>query len=237
VPKRDDRTIKPVWAILKNMKLCKLLLILFLLPVLVHAQSEAGKPEIPGNTNLKRLLNRPDVLYTKVDSVREGDKVWINMEVDIQVCTAISLDKIKRVITDYNNYVRTFRRTSASQIISRGKMGTTAFFEQTVAVMGITVVTGYTVLLETPIDTEGQFLLTFSHISDDGSIRNVYGFWYLESVIIDGKPHTYFRYFSSTGSLKSAVLQKQAISLFIGAEYTGMVKEVLAAAGKIDTAK
>jgi hypothetical protein len=96
--------------------------------------------------------------------------------------------------------------------------------------MGITVVTGYTVLMETPIDTGEKFLLTFSHISDDGTIRNIYGFWYLESLIIDGKPHTYFRYYSSSESLKSNALQKQATALFIGSEYSGMIKEVLAAA-------
>jgi hypothetical protein len=213
------------------MKVYKLLLAFFFLPFLVHAQSAvAGKAEIPPNVNLKKLLNRPEVLYTKVDSVREGNKVWISMEADIQVCTAIPLDKVKAVITDYNNYVRTFKRTTASHVSSRNAGGTTAFFEQTVGVMGITVVTGYTVLLETAIDTGEKFLLIFSHISDDGTIRNVYGFWYLESVIIDGKPHTYFRYFSSTESLKANVLQKQATTLFLGSEYSGMVKEVLAAA-------
>jgi hypothetical protein len=212
------------------MKYCTLLLVFFFLPIFVHGQSLVGKAEIPPNVNLKKILNRPDVLYSKVDSVREGDKVWISMEADVQVCTAIPLDKIKAVIMDYSNYARTFRRTTISRVVRQAESETAAFFEQTVVVMGITVVTRYTVLMETPIDTGGKFLLTFSHISDDGSIRNVYGFWYLESISIDGKPHTYFRYVSSTEPLRANVLQKRATSIFIGSEYTGMIKEVLAAA-------
>jgi hypothetical protein len=154
------------------------------------------------------------------------------MEADVQICTALPLEQVKAVITDYDNYVKTFKRTTLSRNAGGGGRGTTAFFEVTVGVMGITVVTSYSVLMETPLDSPEKFLLTFSHVSDNGSIRNVNGFWYLETVAINGQPHTYLRYYSHSEPLRVNALQKQASSWFIGSEYSGMLKEVLAAAAR-----
>ncbi|MDR1143831.1 MAG: hypothetical protein LBK77_06405 [Spirochaetaceae bacterium] len=214
------------------MKAAKLLPVLFFIALCAEAQeaSAIGKPELYREANLKKLIEKYDVIYTRVDTLTEGSKTWIPMEADVHICTAVPLEKIKSAITDYDNYTGIFRRSTASRTLSRDAGGTTAFFEMTVGAMGITVVTAYTVLLETPIDTPDKFLLRFSHISDNGSIRKVYGFWYLESVMIDGKPYTYLRYYSTSEPLRVNIIQRQVTSWFISSEYGSMLKDVLTAA-------
>jgi hypothetical protein len=191
-----------------------------------------GRPELPRNVNLKQLLNKPAFIYTNVDSVKDGEKTWVTMEADVHICSPLSLGQIRAVITDYENYIKTFKRTTVSRVAGRNEQGLIAFFEITVGVMGITAVTAYSVLMETPLDSPEKFLLTFSHVSDNGSIRNVHGFWYLEAVTIEGRPHTYVRYYSYTEPLRVTVLQKQATSWFIRSEYGTMMEEVLAAAAR-----
>ncbi|MDR2210785.1 MAG: hypothetical protein LBO65_04865 [Spirochaetaceae bacterium] len=213
------------------MKTLLAVVLLFSLPAFLHPQGTVkGQPEIPGNIDLRQMLNRPSFIYSHVDSVKEGEKVWITMETDVQICTPLSLGQIRGVITDYNRYTRTFKRTTASHIVESNKQGIIAFFEVTVGALGITVVTAYSVLMESPIDSPEKFLLTFSHVSDNGSIRNVHGFWYLQAVTIDGQPHTYLRYYSYYEPLRVNMLQRQVTAWFIGAENATMVEEVLAAA-------
>jgi hypothetical protein len=213
------------------MKFVQLLPALFLIPLCAEAQAPAiGKPELYWEANLKKLIEKYDVIYAKVDTLTEGSRTWIPMEADVHICTAVPLEKIKSVITDYDNYTGIFRRSTASRILSRDAGGTTAFFEMTVGAMGITAVTAYTVLLETPIDIPDKFLLVFSHLSDNGSIRKVYGFWYLESIMIDGKPYTYLRYYSTSEPLRINIIQRRVTSWFISSEYGSMLRDVISAA-------
>jgi hypothetical protein len=225
---------KAVFEYVYTMKFVQLLLVLFFIPVWAEAQeaSAIGKPELYREANLKKLIEKYDVIYAKVDALTEGSKTWVPMEADVHICTAVPLEKIKSVITDYDNYTGIFKRSTVSRTISRNARGTTAFFEMTVGAMGVTVVTAYTVLLETPVDTADKFLLTFSHVADNDSIRKVYGFWYLESIMIDGKPYTYLRYYSTSEPLRVSILQRQITSWFIGSEYGSMLKDVITAAAK-----
>jgi hypothetical protein len=205
------------------------------MPLLAEAQElkpGVGKPELYGDVDVKKLVEKFAVIYVKVEALTEGSKTWIPMEADVHICTAVPLEKIKAVITDYDNYTGIFKRSTVSRTVSRNTKGTTAFFEMTVGAMGITVVTAYTVLLETPVDTPDKFLLTFSHVSDNGSIRKVFGFWYLESIMIDGKPYTYLRYYSTSEPLRVNILQRQVSSWFISSEYGTMLKDVITAAAK-----
>ncbi|MDR2048283.1 MAG: hypothetical protein LBP69_02405 [Treponema sp.] len=187
-------------------------------------------PEIPSEAQLKRLLNKPAAVYTKVDSYKEEEKVWIAMEADVHVCTDIPLSKLKAAVTDYDNYVNIFKRTSASAASAAGGADIVLSMQLVVGALGITFVTNYSVLMTEEIDGPDRFLLRFSHYSDDGTVKNVRGYWYFKTVSVDGKPCTYIRYFSASDSIKKNVLQKTAVSMFIVSEYTGMLRELLAAA-------
>jgi hypothetical protein len=187
-------------------------------------------PGIPPEANLKRLLNRPEAVYTKVDSYQEGTNVWIVMEADIHMCTDVSLAKLKAAVTDYDNYVNIFKRTTASTTSGAGDAGDVLSMQLTVGVLGITVVSNYSVLMTEQIDEPDCFLLRFSHYSDDGTVKNVQGYWYFKTVYVDGKPRTYIRYFSASNALRKNPFQKTATSMFIVSEYSGMLKELIAAA-------
>ncbi|MDR2142907.1 MAG: hypothetical protein LBP29_00885 [Treponema sp.] len=207
------------------MKKCCVVFFAFL--VLSGAFGE-NAPEIPPEAQLKRLLDRPASVHTKVDSYKEGEKVWIALEADVHVCTDIPLSKLKAAVTDYDNYVNIFKRTTASAASSAGDV--VLSLQLVVGALGITFVTNYSVLMTEEIDEPDRFLLRFSHYSDDGTVKNVRGYWYFKTVYVDGKPCTYIRYFSASDSIKKNVFQKTASSMFIVSEYTGMLKELLAAA-------
>ena len=214
-----------------TMKPYLLLLLLLIFTVTGDAQpSFRSAASMPENVNLRRILEKPEVINTRVERIDEGSNTWISMEVDIHACTAIPLERMKEVITDYSRYTQIYRRTTVSRIAGRNERGTLAFFEVSVGALGIYVVSSFTLLKEINIDTPDSFYLTFTHVSDDGTIRNILGSWYLRKVEIDGRTYTYMRYFSSQDSLQVAILQRQAASMFIGSEYTGMLRETLAAA-------
>jgi hypothetical protein len=156
--------------------------------------------------------------------------IWIAMEADIHICTDVPLSKLKAAVTDYNNYMNTFRRTSAS---TENDAGDILSMQVTVSALGITVVTSYSVLMTEEIDEPDRFLLRFSHYSDDGTIKNVRGYWYFKTVYVEGISRTYVRYFSASDSQRKNLLQKTATSMFITSEYSGMLKELVAAAKRL----
>ncbi|MDR1507308.1 MAG: hypothetical protein LBI67_09435 [Treponema sp.] len=195
-----------------------------------RVSSADPRAEIPSETVLRRLVYRPEAIYTDVGSYKEGDDTWITLEADVHVCTEISLARVKAVLIDYGNYVNTFKRTTASRFVREVDGAAEVFLQVTVGALGITFVTNHSVLSTKEIDENDCFLVRFSHLSDDGVVRNVRGYWFLKTVYVRGKPFTYIRYYSAQDSLKKNALQKTATSMFIVSEYTGMLKELLDAA-------
>jgi hypothetical protein len=152
------------------------------------------------------------------------------MEVDVHMVCDIPLAQLKAAITDYQNYTSIFKRTTASSITETNSEGVVASFEVTVGALGITVVSNYSVLIKTLIDEPGKFLMEFTHYSGDGTVRNVRGYWYFETVELGNRSCTYLRNYSATDSLQVNGLQKAAASMFMGSEYMGMLRELLKAA-------
>lgn len=205
-------------------------LVLCVLPVLAAAESEPG---VYPKANLARLVNRPEAIRSEVASYRDGDDTWISTEADVQVCTDIPLEQLKKAITDYNSYAACFKRTTASEILWKAREGTALYLQLTVGALGFTFITNHTILLKEEVNDSGRFLLRFSHLADDGMVRNVHGYWYFQTVDIKGKSYTYIRYYSASDSLKKNALQKVASAMFIDSEYMGMLKELLAAAKRV----
>jgi hypothetical protein len=198
--------------------------------VLGFAAGPGSSAGIQSGANYKKLYNKPETITSRVGELKEGKAVWIPVEVDVHMVSDIPLNKLKAAITDYNNYAGLFKRTTDSHIIEVNDEGIIASFEVTVGALGITVVSTYAVLVKVLIDEPGKFLVEFTHYSDDGTVRNVRGYWYFESVELDNKTCTYLRNYTATESLQVNILQKTAASLFLGSEYMGMLKELQKAA-------
>ena len=206
-----------------------LLVLLLVAPFAIEAQTVSGHAaSMPENVNLRRILERPDVIASMVTSMEEGDKTWIGMEIDVHATTAIPLQRLRTLLTDFSGYHQILRRVTSSRVSGTTERGTLLSLEVTVRAMGVTVVTNYTILKEIIVDTPDRFHLSFTHFSDDNTIRNIHGYYYLEMVEIDGMPHTYIRYYAYQDSLQTNGLQRQVTSMFIGSEHTRMLRDILA---------
>jgi ribosome-associated toxin RatA of RatAB toxin-antitoxin module len=198
-----------------------------------HLAADVDRGIFP-NTDFKKIFNKPAIISSDVFSIREGDNSqWITMLADTHVTTAIPLAKLRYIITDYENYPRYFKRNTSSRIAAVTEEGTCQDVRVTVGLMGMSFSCRYTVLLKELVNTPAKFVLEFTHVSDDGNTRDVNGQWHFESVFVDGRPGTYVRYISSSTSLRKFFLQKTAMSLFGGAEFTGMIDQLLEAAAKL----
>jgi ribosome-associated toxin RatA of RatAB toxin-antitoxin module len=209
----------------------KLFTVLCLLStVLGYASGPGSSAGVKSGANYKKLHNKPETIISRVGDLKEGDAVWISMEVDVHMVSDIPLYKLKAAITDYTKYPEFFKRSTDSYIVEENDEGTIASFEVTVGALGITVASTYEVLLKVLIDEPGKFLVEFTHYSDDGTVRNVRGYWYFESVELGNKTCTYLRNYTAVESLEVNMLQKTAATLFIGSEYMSMLRELQKAA-------
>jgi len=191
---------------------------------------------MPSGTDPAALLNKPEVISASVSAEKTEDgQVWIGLFADVQVCSELDLERMKRTATDYENYPRFFKRNK-SVTVSRG---TDAVYQR------LTLAAGFlrfyfesqcTVQVKELINTEKEFLLEFSHVSDDGSIRNIQGYWYFQTLPGNdagndtGKKLSYMRYWTSSQMLRKVPLQRFIMSMFIEREFRRLAVEFLKAA-------
>jgi hypothetical protein len=202
---------------------------LFLFSAPGAAAVEGG---VAPDTDMEKIFNKSTIISSDVFSTQEDGALWITMLADTHVTTDIPLATLRRIITDYDNYPKYFKRNTSSRIAAVTDDGIYQDVRVTVGLIGFSFSGRYTVLVRTLIDNPDKFLLTFSHITDDGSIRDVHGEWYCETLPAGGTPKTYVRYVSSSRSIRRFFLQKAIQSMFVGAEFTDMTDQLLAAAAK-----
>jgi hypothetical protein len=208
-----------------------LFLPLFFLSFYLGADTGSG---IAPDTDFKKIFRKSTIISSDVFSTRDSDNsVWITMSADTHVTTDIPLDKLRYIITDYENYPAYFKRNTASVIAGVTETGIYQDVQVTVGLLGFSFTGRYTVLVRELVNTPTQFVLGFSHVTDNGTIRDVHGQWYFETVYVDGQPWTYVRYISSSASIRRFLLQKTIQTMFVGSEFTAMTDQLLAAADKL----
>ncbi|MDR1949839.1 MAG: hypothetical protein LBQ38_10645 [Spirochaetaceae bacterium] len=190
------------------------------------------KSGIPAGTNLIELRNSPRVISSGVSREnRENGSFWIDMSVDLHVCTPIPRDKLLAVLMDFDNYHRVFKRITAASL-GHDEYGMYRSLQLSVGLLGLTFNTNYTLLFQEAGNTADVYYLTFSHVDDDGTVKDVHGFWYFESLVLLGEPYTYVRYYSSSRVLRKFPLQRMIMSMFNGQENIDMVNQLLRAAAR-----
>jgi hypothetical protein len=201
-------------------KIVPLLLLCF--PVLAM-----GEARIPPDTDLAKILNKPAIIKTAV-SAEEGDDhtKWIGMLADIHACTDLPQDLLRRVVTDYETYPRVFKRLTSIRV-NRTPEGAYQDWHIRVGFKSFSYDTDYTLFAEERINTPDTYLLDFSHVSDDGSVKDAWGSWYFEKVQLGGEERTYVRYTTSCKTLRKFPLQRLIMGIIINMEYTDLMNQFL----------
>lgn len=202
-----------------------------LLVAVMRIGADAG---IAAGTDFAKIFRKSTIISSDVFSNKDEDgNTWITMEADTHVTTDIPLDKLRFVITDYANYPKYFKRNASSRVAGfSDDGGVYQDVRVTVGLLGFSYTGRYTVLVREQINTPTKFVMTFNHINDDGSIRDVNGEWYFETIQVNGQPGTYVRYVSSSTSIRRIGIQRGIQSMFVNAEFTGMTDQLLEAAAR-----
>jgi hypothetical protein len=188
--------------------------------------------ELPGQEVLAKIFNKPGLIKTEVSQERGDDKIrWIEMSMDVHIVTDIPMDNLQKAIMNFDNYPRIFKRNRSTTTIRKAEM---VSLDMTVGVelMGISFLTKYRVLVTELSNTPDELILDFSHLADDGNIKDVYGRWYVERIPGGGKEQFYVRYYASSRVIRKYPFQRMLMSMFINSESRDLMEQFLIAAGE-----
>ncbi|MDR1597011.1 MAG: hypothetical protein LBR99_04830 [Treponema sp.] len=188
--------------------------------------------ELPGPELVKKIFNRPGIVKTEVSQEKVDENIrWIEMYTDVHLATDIPMDTLRRTILDFDNYPRIFRRNHDTAVIWKDDK---VYLDMIVGLelFGISFLTAYRVLVRELRNTSEEFVLDFSHVSDDGNVKNVFGRWYLKKIPPSpgGNEHYYVRYYASSKVLCKYPFQRMIMTMFIDGESRDLMKQFLKAA-------
>jgi hypothetical protein len=190
---------------------------------------EAGI-DLPGQEILKKIFNKPGIIKTEVSQEKGDDNLrWIEMYTDVHIVTDIPMDKLQSAILNFDNYPRIFKRNQSITVIREND---TVYLDMTVGaeLMGISFFTHYRLLVTELFNTPDEFVLDFSHVADDGSVKDVYGRWYVERIPGGGKERFYVRYYASSKVIRKYPFLRMIMGMFINSESRDLMEQFLIAA-------
>jgi hypothetical protein len=151
------------------------------------------------------------------------------MLADIHVCVDIPQETLRGIVTDYEHYPQVFKRMRSIRV-RREDQGAYQDWHVGVGFKNFSFDTYYTLLAVEKQNTAERYQLDFSHVADDGSIKDAWGQWYFESIRLEGKEWTYVRYTTSSRVIRKFPLQRTIMGWIINKEYTDLMNQFLAAA-------
>jgi hypothetical protein len=188
--------------------------------------------ELPDQGVLKNIFNRPGIVKTEVSQERGDDKLrWIEAYTDVHIVTDIPMDKLRRAVLNFNNYPRIFRRNPGITVIREDDK---VYLDMILGaeLMGLSFLTRCRVLVTELVNTSEEFGLGFSHVSDDGSVKDVHGRWYLKR-IPGGEERFYIRYYASSKVIRKYPLQRLIMSMCINGESRDLMNQFLQTAREL----
>jgi hypothetical protein len=193
----------------------------------------AQEIELPGGEVLAGIFNKPGIIKTEVSQEKGDDNLrWIEMYTDIHITTDIPMEKLRGAILDFNNYPRIFRRNQSTTVVWEDD---SVYLDMAVGatLLGISFLTDYRVLVTELLNTPEEFTLGFTHVSDDGNIKDVSGRWYLKKIPpgADGEQRFYVRYFASSKVVRKYPFLRMIMAMFINSESRDLMNQFLKAAG------
>jgi hypothetical protein len=197
--------------------------------------AQEGDIAIPGQETLQKINNRPGIIKTVISQEREDDKTaWIEMYTDVHIVSALPMDRLRRVILDFAGYPRIFRRNETTAVVRKDDA---VYLDMAVGAefLGLSFLTNYRVLVTEVRNTPDEFILDFSHVSDDGSVKDVAGRWYLKKLPhAEGAEQQYYvRYHAYSKVARKYPLQRMIMSMFINSESRDLMRQFVEAAGRL----
>jgi hypothetical protein len=189
--------------------------------------------EIPGREILESIHDKPGIITAMVSRETGDDKIrWIEMRTDVHILSSLPMDTLKRTILDFNQYPRIFRRNRNTAAIRENN---TVYLDMDVGAefLGISFFVSYRVSVAELRNTPEEFILDFSHVSDDGGVKDVSGRWHIKRLppSEDGRQQCYVRYYARSKVVRKYPLQQMIMSLFINSESRDLLEQFIKAAG------
>ncbi|AEF84846.1 hypothetical protein TREPR_1000 [Treponema primitia ZAS-2] len=212
----------------------KMLPALFLLG-LSRLFAQEADIELPDQEVLEKIYNKPGIIKTEVSQEKGDDNLrWVEMYTDIHITTDIPMDKLRRTILEFNNYPRIFRRNQGVTVIWEDD---SVYLDMTVGatLLGISFLTKYRVSVTELFNSPEEFVLDFSHVSDDGNVKDVYGRWYLKKIPLsaEGEQRFYVRYYASSKVIRKYPFLRMIMAMFINSESRDLMNQFLKTAGEM----
>jgi hypothetical protein len=188
--------------------------------------------EIPDQKTLESINNKPGIIETAVSQEIGDNRIrWIELYTDVHIVTAIPMEKLKRTILDFSLYSQIFRRNQETLVVREGDA---VFLDMTVGAkfLGIDFLVRYRVATTRLRDTPEEFILDFSHVSDDGSVKDISGRWYVKKLPRreDAEQQCYVRYHAYSKALRQYPFQRALMSLLINSESRDLMEQFIKAA-------
>ena len=187
---------------------------------------------LPSEKERDEIFGKLVIIKTVVSQEIEENKTkWVEMYMDLHTGTSVSFTRLRSTLLEFEKYPLFFKRNVSTEFHrEENLLDMVAGLE----VMGLSFYTWYRVLVSEAVNEPGRLILDFSHMDDDGTVRNVRSRWYLERYYLDtGEERCYVRYFASSAVIQKYPLQRTIMSMFINSESRDLLSQFLAAAGKL----
>ncbi|MDR2740196.1 MAG: hypothetical protein LBB68_10265, partial [Treponema sp.] len=176
--------------------------------------------ELPDRELLETINSAPGIIKTVVSQEMGDDRIrWIEMYTDVHIVSAIPMDKLRSTILDFDGYPRIFRR---NQTIAVVREQDAVYLDMAVGAefLGIEFLVKYRVAVAELRDTPEEFILDFTHVSDDGGVKDVSGRWYVKKLPRPegAEQQCYVRYHAYSKVVRKYPLQRMIMALFINSE-------------------
>jgi hypothetical protein len=192
--------------------------------------------EIPGREVLETIQGVPGIIKAVVSQeTGDGTTRWIEMYTDVHIVSAIPMEALRRTILDFESYPRIFRRNHETAVI-REKGAVCLDMAVGAEFLGIEFLVKYRVAVTELRNTPDEFILDFTHVSDDGSVKDVSGRWQIKKLPrSEGmEQQCYVRYHTGSKAAPKYPLQRMIMSLFINSESRDLMNQFVKAAGGED---
>jgi ribosome-associated toxin RatA of RatAB toxin-antitoxin module len=139
------------------------------------------------------------------------------------------MSSLRETILDYEAYPQIFKRNKGMQVIREDG----SVYHDMVAgidILGVSYSMRFRQLVTVLTDEPGRLIVDFSHVDDDGKVKDVRGGWYFES--LPGTNWNYVRYYGASRIVQRFPLQRFFMSMFIDGETKDALVQFLAAARK-----